>query len=581
MARIVRPTVAAMAAEGMPYRGVLYAGLMIDGEGPKLLEYNIRFGDPECQVLLPRLKSDLLPALLAARDGVLDHVDLRWSGRSGAVRGDGGARLSRRLRQGEAASPASRRWTASRACSPSMPAPGATAAPSSPTADASSGSRRSAPMSARPRPPAYEAVARVDWPEGFCRGDIGWRAVAREGRGRWALAPAGASNASPARCRCRAGARHRSRRAPRLSRAAPRGLSAARSRSSSSAAARAIPPTGSAPPPAATWCAASRRESCCPRRMPSSASTGVLAALQGTGVPAPRVYAPVRGRRHHRHALLRHGACRGPGPLGAVAARSRARVPRRGLRRHERRHRQAARPRTTAASASGISAGPAAMSPARSPRWSRQYRASETETIAGDGPASSNGLPAHLPDDDETALVHGDYRLDNLIFAHDRPRLLAILDWGDIDPRPPPSPTSPTTACPGACRLRPGAASTASTWRRSASPPRRRISPPIAGAPAATGRSTGSSTWPTTCGGWRPILQGIMGRVVDGTAASEHAAEMGGHGPHPGRVRLGPGAGDRRPGGGSLIRDSDQLCFLSSSLATVSRCTASGPVDDA
>ncbi len=67
-----------MAAEGRPYKGVLYAGLMLTADGPKLIEYNVRFGDPECQVLLPRLKSDLLPALMAARDGVLKDFDLRW-----------------------------------------------------------------------------------------------------------------------------------------------------------------------------------------------------------------------------------------------------------------------------------------------------------------------------------------------------------------------------------------------------------------------------------------------------------------------------------------------------------------------
>ncbi|HUA51684.1 MAG TPA: phosphoribosylamine--glycine ligase, partial [Candidatus Sulfotelmatobacter sp.] len=78
LARIVRPTVAAMAAAGTPFKGVLYAGLMITADGPKLIEYNARFGDPECQVLMPRLKSDLLPALLAVRDGALDRFDLRW-----------------------------------------------------------------------------------------------------------------------------------------------------------------------------------------------------------------------------------------------------------------------------------------------------------------------------------------------------------------------------------------------------------------------------------------------------------------------------------------------------------------------
>ncbi|MCG8506111.1 MAG: phosphoribosylamine--glycine ligase, partial [Sphingomonadales bacterium] len=76
MAEIICPTVAAMAEEGAPYQGVLYAGLMITATGPKLIEYNCRFGDPECQVLMMRLKSDIVPAMLAAVDGVLAHVDL-------------------------------------------------------------------------------------------------------------------------------------------------------------------------------------------------------------------------------------------------------------------------------------------------------------------------------------------------------------------------------------------------------------------------------------------------------------------------------------------------------------------------
>src|SRR3546814_157512 len=78
MTEIVEPTVAGMAAEGRPFRGVLYAGLMIGAAGPRLIEYNVRFGDPECQALMLRLKSDLLPALLAVADRQLAHVDLRW-----------------------------------------------------------------------------------------------------------------------------------------------------------------------------------------------------------------------------------------------------------------------------------------------------------------------------------------------------------------------------------------------------------------------------------------------------------------------------------------------------------------------
>jgi len=79
MERFIKPTVAAFAARGLSYMGVLYLGLMITKHGPKLVEYNCRFGDPEAQVLLPRLKSDLLAALLAARDGALDKLNLQWT----------------------------------------------------------------------------------------------------------------------------------------------------------------------------------------------------------------------------------------------------------------------------------------------------------------------------------------------------------------------------------------------------------------------------------------------------------------------------------------------------------------------
>ncbi len=79
MANFIRPTVAAMRAKGIAYVGVMYLGLMFTKDGPKLVEYNCRFGDPETQVMMPRLKSDLLTALIAMRDGMLNEVDLRWS----------------------------------------------------------------------------------------------------------------------------------------------------------------------------------------------------------------------------------------------------------------------------------------------------------------------------------------------------------------------------------------------------------------------------------------------------------------------------------------------------------------------
>jgi phosphoribosylamine--glycine ligase len=78
MTRIIHPTIRAMAAAGSPFKGVLYAGLMLTPQGPKLIEYNVRFGDPECQALMLRLKSDLLPVLIAAREGRLSSVALDW-----------------------------------------------------------------------------------------------------------------------------------------------------------------------------------------------------------------------------------------------------------------------------------------------------------------------------------------------------------------------------------------------------------------------------------------------------------------------------------------------------------------------
>src|ERR1700744_6223906 len=78
MAKIILPTVAGMKQRGMPFRGVLYAGVMLTADGPKLFEYNVRFGDPECQVLMLRMMSDIVPAMLAACDGALKHFDLRW-----------------------------------------------------------------------------------------------------------------------------------------------------------------------------------------------------------------------------------------------------------------------------------------------------------------------------------------------------------------------------------------------------------------------------------------------------------------------------------------------------------------------
>jgi phosphoribosylamine---glycine ligase len=176
MARIIRPTVAGMAAEGRPYKGVLYAGVMIDNGAPSLLEYNVRFGDPECQALMPRLKSDLLPALLAARDGVLDSFDLRWYDEAaltvvmanGGYPGDysTGAPIS-----GLAAAQAMEDVFVFHA--------GTTAFGGEVVASGGrvlSVTALGATVAAAQRR-AYEAVAHIDWPGAYYRRDIGWRAA--------------------------------------------------------------------------------------------------------------------------------------------------------------------------------------------------------------------------------------------------------------------------------------------------------------------------------------------------------------------------------------------------------------------
>lgn len=78
MAEIIAPTMAGMATRGMPFSGILFAGLMLTAEGPKLIEYNVRFGDPECEVLMPRLRSDLVAAMLSACDGKLQGTSFSW-----------------------------------------------------------------------------------------------------------------------------------------------------------------------------------------------------------------------------------------------------------------------------------------------------------------------------------------------------------------------------------------------------------------------------------------------------------------------------------------------------------------------
>ena len=100
MDEMIKPTLHAMKAMGTPYKGVLYAGVMMTKDGPKLVEYNARFGDPECQVLMLRMMSDIVPALIACADGQLKNFSLRWFDDVGADGDHGDQGLSRRLRQG-------------------------------------------------------------------------------------------------------------------------------------------------------------------------------------------------------------------------------------------------------------------------------------------------------------------------------------------------------------------------------------------------------------------------------------------------------------------------------------------------
>jgi phosphoribosylamine--glycine ligase len=180
LAEIVEPTVAALTARGIPYRGVLYAGLMITAEGPKLIEYNVRFGDPECQVLMLRLKDDLLTVLNAAADGMLDQMSVRWRDDAAlcvvmAAKGYPGAYEKgseiRGLAEAEALDGVKVFHAGTRRERERTLAAGGR------VLSVTASGETIAAAQAR----AYEAVDRIDWPEGFCRRDIGWRAVARKG----------------------------------------------------------------------------------------------------------------------------------------------------------------------------------------------------------------------------------------------------------------------------------------------------------------------------------------------------------------------------------------------------------------
>jgi phosphoribosylamine--glycine ligase len=179
MREIVEATLAGMRQRGTPFAGILYAGLMLTGAGPKLIEYNVRFGDPECQVLMPRLRSDVLEAMVAACDGRLDDVSLAWSDEAAltvvlAARGYPGTPEKGSEIRGIEAAESMQHVLVFQA--------GTSAEDGRILAN---GGRvlnvtalGGAICEAQER--AYAAVDEIEWPEGFCRRDIGWRAVERE-----------------------------------------------------------------------------------------------------------------------------------------------------------------------------------------------------------------------------------------------------------------------------------------------------------------------------------------------------------------------------------------------------------------
>jgi phosphoribosylamine--glycine ligase len=176
MDEIIEPTLRAMKDMGCPYSGVLYAGLMITDSGPKLIEYNVRFGDPECQVLMARLKSDLLPGLIAAADGGLRHFDLRWHDDAAltvvvAARGYPGSYASGTEIRGIEKAEAIDGVTVFHAGTAMQD--GVLVAAGGRVLNVTARGKTIREAQAK----AYRAVDCIDWPGGFCRRDIGFRAV--------------------------------------------------------------------------------------------------------------------------------------------------------------------------------------------------------------------------------------------------------------------------------------------------------------------------------------------------------------------------------------------------------------------
>ncbi len=181
MKRIIEPTISTLAKRGTPFKGVLYAGLMMTADGPKLIEYNTRFGDPECQVLMMRLKSDFLELILASVEGRLDKVSADWREDPAltvvmAAKGYPGSYEKGTEIEG-----------LDQLSADDLEVFHAGTKEDGGRILANGGRVLNVTAFGRTvgeaQKKAYDAVSRIDWPEGFCRTDIGWRAIARETQG--------------------------------------------------------------------------------------------------------------------------------------------------------------------------------------------------------------------------------------------------------------------------------------------------------------------------------------------------------------------------------------------------------------
>ncbi len=177
MREIIEPTITGMAKDGNPFSGVFFAGLMITKKGPELIEYNVRFGDPECQVLMMRLKSDLLPILYATATGTLDQVTAEWrddpaltvvlASKGYPAAYDKNTPIAFIPKESEDA----KVFHAGTALKD-----GQLVATGGRVLNVTAFGSTVSEAQAR----AYELVDAVKWENGFCRRDIGWQAVARE-----------------------------------------------------------------------------------------------------------------------------------------------------------------------------------------------------------------------------------------------------------------------------------------------------------------------------------------------------------------------------------------------------------------